>query len=415
VSSVATPEPTPSQDRAGTGSVGGAGPLAGLRVVDLTRYLAGPYVTRMLSDLGADVVKIEPPGGDAARMFGPHRNGESGYFVQQNVGKRGLCVDLTRPDGPDLVSALAGKADVVVENFRPGVLAGYGLDYASLSELNPALVMASITGFGQSGPEAGRGAFAGVVHAESGWLHRQAQAAGAQPTDSQFSVGDTVAGLHALVGLLAALRHRDLTGEGQHLDVAMIDAIVATDDFIPWAAVGDDGAHQMGGEVWEAPGGPIMVLGDFRWVWRQASTVLGLVDPAPPGADVPTKRTTRRAAWADHVRSYPDRPSLLADLRRARLVWGDVKSPTVALASPTLEHRGSLVDVEHGSGTWTVTRAPYRFTRSEATVRGPAPQLGQHNDEVVAEWLDLSAAEVDRLIADGTLVGPAAGDGSPAS
>jgi crotonobetainyl-CoA:carnitine CoA-transferase CaiB-like acyl-CoA transferase len=115
------------------------------------------------------------------------------------------------------------------------------------------------------------------------------------------------------------------------------------------------------------------------------------------------------------VRSYPDRPSLLADLRRARLVWGDVKSPTVALASPTLEHRGSLVDVEHESGTWTVTRAPYRFTRSEATVRGPAPQLGQHNAEVVAEWLDLSAAEVDRLIADGTLVGPAAGDGSPAS
>src|SRR5262245_36342722 len=142
-------------------------PLDGLRVLDMSRVLAGPYVGRMLADLGADVVKVEPPEGDVTRKWGRVTGGLSGYYTQQNVGKRDVCIDLRAPGGPELVRELASAADVVVENFRPGVMAQYGLDYATLSARNPRLVMLSISGYGQIGPEARRPSYAAVVHAES--------------------------------------------------------------------------------------------------------------------------------------------------------------------------------------------------------------------------------------------------------
>jgi crotonobetainyl-CoA:carnitine CoA-transferase CaiB-like acyl-CoA transferase len=315
--------------------------LQGIRVLDLTRVLAGPFATRMLCDLGADVVKVEPPEGDVTRHFGVRRGTQTGYYAQQNAGKRAVCVDFARPGGPALIKRLAAAADVVMENFRPGVLTKFGLDWPALSAEHPELVMVSISGFGQDGPERERPAYAGIIHAESGWLARQARVAGAAAIDSALSVADTTSGLHGLVAMFAALRVRDQTGIGQHIDISMVDAFLVSDDHTHWAFDEVAGPKQGGGEIWEGVGGPVIVMGDFKWVWKCAHEILGLKDPTPDGADLRTKIRLRRGAWAGFLTGFPDRASMLAALDRANLAWGDVKSPAEALTSPTLAHRGS--------------------------------------------------------------------------
>ncbi|MFT7600225.1 MAG: CoA:oxalate CoA-transferase [Acidimicrobiales bacterium] len=380
-------------------------PLVGLKVLDLTRVLAGPFAARMLSDLGADVVKVEPPEGDVTRHFGVRRGTQTGYYAQQNAGKRGICVDLTREGGPDLVKLLADQADVVLENFRPGVLANYGLDYASLSTDHPELVMVSISGFGQDGPESQRAAYAGIIHAESGWLHRQSRSAEATPTDSQLSVADTTAGMHGLIGMFAALRVRDATGVGQHVDIAMVEALAVVDDYAHFALDGVADAPHGGGEVWDATGGPLIIMGDFKWVWKCGNEILGLEDPTPPGADLGTKISLRKQKWAEYVLSFDDRNALLAELDRANLAWGSVKKPIDALESPTMAHRGTLTEIDdrHG-GTRRVVQPPYKFSKSTAAIQGPAPLRGEHNAAVLSEWTGLGADEIDRLTSDGILL-----------
>src|SRR3990170_555269 len=206
-------------------------PLEGVKVLDLCRVLAGPFAGRMLADLGADVVKVEPPEGDVARVFG--KRPQSAYFREQNVGKRSITVDLREPEGCELVRRLAAEADIVLENFRPGIMARYGLAWSDLAALNPRLVMLSISGFGQDGPERERASYAGVIHAETGVVARRRTPPGDLPLDIEISMADTVTGLHGVVGVLAALRLRDSTGRGQHVDMAMIDAMAFSDDYIP--------------------------------------------------------------------------------------------------------------------------------------------------------------------------------------
>lgn len=364
-------------------------PLEGIRVLDLSRVLAGPFVGRMLSDLGADVVKVEPPEGDVTRQIGIRRAGQSGYFAQQNAGKRGICIDLTHHDGPPLVRELAASADVVVENFRPGVMASFGLGWDDLSREHPELIMLSISGFGQQGPESHRAAYAGVMHAEYGLLHRQTLWSDAHPIDLPLSVADTNAGLHGLVGILAALRLRDATGVGQHIDIAMCDTLLACDDYAHWAL--DGGLPpQSGGEVWDAPGGPIIVMGDFRWVWKCAAERLGLVDPTPPGAPLDEKIAARRRTWAEYVSSFTERAELVTELDRANLAWGDVRPSADGLASPTVAHRATVVAIDdRDGGVRQIVQSPYRFSEATSGVRGSAPQRGEHNEAVLRDWLGL--------------------------
>ena len=196
-----------------TNAVTGDRPLAGLKVLDFSRVLAGPFAGRMLADLGADVVKIEPPEGDVTRLWGRRVAGIAGYFAQQNAGKRDLCLDLSRSGAAEFVARLAETADVVVENFRPGVMDRLGIGYEVLSTVNPRLVMLSISGFGQAGPESGRAAYAPIVHAESGVVARQVAFTGTPAAELPLSVADTNAALHGLVGLLAALWARERTGQ----------------------------------------------------------------------------------------------------------------------------------------------------------------------------------------------------------
>ncbi len=357
-------------------------PLDGVKVLDLTRVFAGPVAGRILADLGADVVKIEPPDGDVTRTYagrGERRasSPQTPYFCQYNAGKRSVTADFSDPDDLALVKALAAEADIVLENFRPGVLARVGLDHASLSAEHPELIMLSISGFGADGPESQRAAYAGVIHAETGVLSRR----GAGGEDLEISMADGVSGLHGVIGVLAALRRRDATGEGAHLDLAMVDAMLYVDDM----ALRQAGPAS---EILDVVGGPLIVMGDFKWVWHSVSTRLGLTAEVPEGADLRTKISIRRQAWLDFVHGFDDRAELLAALDRANLAWGDVRDEASARTTPTVAHRRSLVEVDRGDGaTATVVQSPFRFSNGGAQVAGPVPAPGADRDAVVADWL----------------------------
>jgi CoA:oxalate CoA-transferase len=377
-----------------------SGPLSGLRVLDLSRVLAGPYAGRILADLGAEVVKLEPPEGDVTRNWGKMIAGLSGYYTQWNVGKQNVCVDLRKEGAPELVRKLAARADVVIENFRPGVLAQYGLAYAELSRDNPGLVMLSISGYGQNGPESQRAAYASVVHAESGIVQRQAAIDKVAPVDPHISLADTNAGLHGLIGLLALLYERTRTGRGQHVDVAMLDSMLATDDQVHISLDQGPLRHANVNEIWETGCGPIVIAGDFRWIFRQLIERCGLVDPTPEGATLERKIELRRGAVRDFLLALTERSRLFETLDRAELAFGEVRSTAAALESPTARARGTVVEVDdRAGGTRRVVQSPYRFSQSPSGVRGPAPRRGEHNREVLRRWLELSDAELDELSA----------------
>ncbi|HVF74342.1 MAG TPA: CoA transferase [Acidimicrobiales bacterium] len=367
-------------------------PLAGLRVLDLSRVVSGPFAGRILSDLGADVVKVEPPEGDVTRVWGEVRHGLSGFYTQQNAGKRDVCIDLKAPGGGALVQRLAARADVVIENFRPGVADRLGVGYGALSASNPRVVMLSVTGFGHDSPDAHRQAYAPVIDAEAGLIGRQA-AFDDVASDPMLSIADTNAALHGLVAVLAALHLRATTGTGQHIDMAMLDAMVATDDYAHHA-LDRSPIRRLGGEVWEAPGGPILVAGEFRNTWVRLRHVVA--DPSPEGADLDTKIVHRRQAVAAWMASFADRDQLKRALEAADLAWGDVRSPFDAVDQPSITARRMAAEVDdRGGGQRRVVQSPYRFSDADSGVRGPAPHRGEHNTEVLRDWLDLDASAVE--------------------
>jgi len=363
-------------------------PLEDLRVLDLSRVLAGPFAGRMLADLGADVVKVEPPDGDLTRLWGAVIGGIPGYYHQQNVGKRNVCIDLRLAEGQALVQALAAKADVVIENFRPGVTSRLGVSYGDLSKGNPQLVMLSISGFGQDGPEAQRAAFAPVIHAETGMIARQARLSGNPPYDVPASVADTNAALHGLVAVLSALWLRQRTGLGQHIDMAMIDATIATDDNLHFALEDSEATRVLPTEVWETRDTPVVISADFRHIWNHLSDEAKLPDPAPPGSSIAEKGRLRKAAIRDYIRSLPGRDALVEILDRRNIAWGDVRTAEEIRTQPTVQHRGMVFEVDdRAGGTRPVVQSPYRFSNAEAGIHRPAPRKGEHNAEVVREWL----------------------------
>ncbi len=383
----------------------GAGkPLAGIKVLDLSRVFAGPVAGRVLADLGADVVKVEPPDGDVSRNWGRKIAGLSTYFVQQNVGKRNISVDLNHPDGQAIIKDLAAQADIVIENFRPGVLAAFGLDWAGLSAINPRLLMLSISGFGQNGPESRRAAYASIAHAEMGLIARGPELGSQDLQDLTFSAADVLSGLHGVIGIMAALRSRDATGKGQHLDIAMVDAIGFSDDAIIFNLDGRR-AQATNGEVWDAVGGPVVLAGGFQWVWSQLSRVVGVPDPAGPDADLPTKIELRREATRNFFMNQPDRAALIAALDKANLAWGDVKGGRDIFESPTIQSRGSVVKVDdRDGGERPVFRSPYRFSELESGVAGPPRHRGEDNVGVLMDWLSLSPGEAEARASTGAML-----------
>jgi len=380
--------------------------LAGVKVLDFTRVLAGPFASRILADLGADVVKVEPPEGDMTRIIGRKINGISGYFSQQNVGKRSICVDLTKPGARDLLLLMAAEADVVLENFRPGIMAGFGLGWPDLSAVNPRLVMLSISGFGQTGPERDRASYAPIIHGEVGLLQRQQFVDGTDlPRDFALSIADTYTGLHGAVGLLAALGYAQRTGVGQHVDMAMLNAMFFTDDYAHFSL--ENGRVLAGcGQIFQASGGPLMLAGDEKWYWRGLNTRAGLQDPTPEGADLDTKIALRRQAIQTFLLSFPDRESLLVKLTEVNLAWGNVHDHQhVFERQGSIESRGILAEVDdRAGGVRRVTNTPYRFSDAEAGVRRPAAYRGEHNYEALSEWLGSSDMDIDEWHRAGILL-----------
>ncbi len=379
-------------------------PLDGVRVLDLTRVFAGPIAGRTLSDLGADVVKVEPPDGDVSRLWGRTTAGLSTYFTQQNCGKRNVCIDLNAADGPELVARLAEQADVVIENFRPGVMAKFGIDWPALSQRKPSLIMLSISGFGQEGPESQRAAYASIIHAESGILP---PAAGDEmPLDLDLSAADVLSGMHGVIAVLAALRTRDAAGIGQYIDMAMMDAMTFSADIIINSLDGARRKESINGEVWRTADGPKMVPGGLRWIWHQLSTTAGLTDPTPSNADVAEKITSRRSVITDFLCGLPDRAAVIAVFDAANLAWADVRECGEVLESPTLVHRNTVVDVDdRAGGKRKVIRNPYRMSATDLSDIGVAAFRGEHNHEVLDEWLGVGTEGIKALSVDEWVAG----------
>ncbi len=372
-------------------------------MLDMSRVVAGPIAGRILSDLGADVVKLEPPEGDVTRVWGQKRHGLSGFYTQQNAGKRNVCIDLRADGAADTVRALAARADIVIENFRAGVLDRLGVGYDDLRAANPGLIMLSVSGFGRGGPESGRPAYAPSVQAETGLVHRQAQFDDRWPTDPMLSIADNYSGLHGTIAVLAALRVRDQTGVGQHIDMAMFDAMIFTDDYAHHA-VDDEPVVRLGGDVYDTCIGPVLFAGQLRTIWAGLKSQID--DPAPGDVPIADKARLRKQAVQDWALTFDNFDDLAAALDKAGLAYGVVKDQFDVVRSPTAQHRGTVAEIDDNGGAGGrrgVVQTPYRFSDADSGVRGPAPHRGQHNTEVLKEWAGLDDATIAALAARGVL------------
>ncbi|WP_436793786.1 CaiB/BaiF CoA transferase family protein [Actinospongicola halichondriae] len=398
-------------------------PLEGITVLDLTRVLSGPICGRALSDLGARVVKVEPPAGDLTRFSIPRHGSISGYYAQQNSGKENVSIDLDTAEGRALLRRLASSVDIVLENFRPGVCAKWGIGYDDVAAQNPGVIYASITGFGQTGPWADRRAYAVVSHAVGGLTHHQLEhqetvAGEAVLANDAFSHGDVYTGLLALSGVLAALHQRHATGRGQQVDVCMIDAMLFINEHAQERLAGETEAGDPAilGSGWSpvvevANGQRVSVAGDPGGVaYESFLRLLGrddlLADPAMRTWD---GRTTHGPRLRDDFRAFaalvPDADSLMALLDDVGLAAGLVQSVEDLAASEFVTHRGSIVEVDDRSGgSFAIPQAPWRFSDARAEVVGPPAWRGEHNRAVCRDLLGATDQEIDDLETAGALV-----------
>ena len=397
-----------------------SGPLTGLRVVDFSRVLAGPLCADTLRRLGADVIKIEPPTPDISRFAYPRRGPVSGYYAQFNSGKRAISLDLRAPGARGVALALCDRADIVVENFRAGTLASFGLDYASLADRNPGLIYVSITGYGQRGPWSARSAYAPAVQAEAGltansWRHYGA-APSARQTDS-MSHADLYSGLHGVIAVLAALHQRASSSRGQHIDVAMAAVSVAVNERLHADLAADD-LHDEPAAL-GATDTPFFRTSDGETVTTAGSLVgsltFGLYVRAmrrPDLLDDPRFATAsaRAANLTDlqqlvgsWVRSFPTRADLGAQLDEAKIAMGTVRTIEELANTDWARAWGAIAVVEDRSGgSYQIPGSPWKFSDATANDAGSPARYGEHNHDVLAE-IGYSDADIATLIADGAL------------
>ena len=379
-----------------------AGPLAGVRVLEATTTLAGPMCGCVLADLGADVVKIELPEGEVARRLPPFLPGTnpplSFMHAHVNRNKRSLCLDLRADEGRAVFLDLARLADVVIQNFRPGTMDEWGVGYAAVRAVKPDIVYASISGFGQYGPDHDQCGYDPLAQAASGFMSLNGDVDG-PPVHSPTFLADDLAGLHGAIAILGALHHRSRTGEGQHLDVSLLDSILfQSDGFLALGAMGVN-YPRYGNEycfaapvnVYEAKDGPVFmgVLLDSHW--KILAEVMGRPDLADDGCElttIPGRLAARdalnalTAEWAA-TRTVAE---IVGILHGAGLPVSPVRTYAEAAADPHVRARGMLQDVVHADGsTISVTGPAAKFSRTPTSVRTPAAALGAHSDEILAE------------------------------
>jgi CoA:oxalate CoA-transferase len=392
--------------------------LAGFTVLDFTRVLAGPYCTRLLADLGARVIKVERPGeGDEVRrgalQLEDGRTDQGTYFIRVNVGKLGVAVDLGHAKGREVVFDLARVADVVVENFVPGVMARLGCDYAALSAIKPDLVYCSISGFGQTGPLRSMQAFAHIINAISGMMYLERDP-DPHPRVSYLQAADVLAGTHAFGAILAALLRRSRTGRGAYLDVSMLECLVAAED-VSYGSVLNAGPTVLGprvGMIVHAVGDRYLALQTVGspQLWPRLLELLGRPDlAADPRFATPIARREHWPALREIITAWLARfatvEEAVATLTRARIPAVPVLSPDEVAQHPHLAARGAFPTVAHpGRGSVRVTGSPFHVDGRPTGPAGPAPyRVGEHTREVLTEVLGYTPERIEELRALGAV------------
>ena len=404
-------------------------PLNGIRVLDLSRILAGPWATQLLADLGAEVIKIERPGsGDDTRQWGPpwlaDGNGEptseSAYYLSCNRGKRSLAIDFTKPEGADLLRALAADSQVLVENFKVGGLAQYGLDYASLQVLNPRLVYCSISGYGQTGPYAGRAGYDAAIQAQGGLMSITGEpdgAPGGGPQKVGVAVADLMTGMYATTGILAALRHAEATGVGQHIDLALLDTQVG------WLAnqalnylVGGQIPQRRGTahpnivpyQVMPAADGYFMLAVGNDGQFRRLCAIVGeqwLADEDRYATNA--ARVKHRDELIGRLSSVLQTQPLahwLGELEAQGVPCAPVNSIDQVFADPQVTARGMRIELPHDSGgSVPLVANPLRFSATPVEYTRAPPLLGADTRALLRDRLGLDDARIEQLLAAGAI------------
>ncbi|CAG4926609.1 CaiB/BaiF CoA transferase family protein [Paraburkholderia gardini] len=399
------------------------GALAGVRVLDLSRVLAGPWSGQLLADLGADVVKVERPcAGDDTRAWGPpwlsdpdgHSTGESAYYLSANRNKRSVTIDLGQPEGQRLVRQLTSKADVLLENFKVGGLAQYGLDYASLKTLNPRLVYCSITGFGQTGPYASRAGYDFLIQGMGGLMSLTGRADGTEgdgPLKAGVALTDIMTGLYATVAVLAALKRREQSGEGQHIDLALLDVQIAclanqAANYLVSGVV----PRRMGNahpnivpyqDFPTADGYMIIAVGNDS---QFASLCKTLGRPEWSGDErfaINPQRVKHRSELIALIHGITVRRTTdewVAAMKAVGVPCGPINTLDRVFADQHVKSRHTRIDMPHPLAKQVPLVAnPIRMSESPVQYRRAPPTLGQHTDEVLLDWLDATAAEIGDL------------------
>ncbi len=391
-----------------------SGPLDGLRILDLTRILAGPTCTQLLGDLGADILKIEKPGeGDDTRAWGPpyvtghdgKPTKESAYYLCANRNKRSVAADIATPDGAALVKRLAGKCDVLIENFKAGGLKKYGLGYDDFKADHPRLVYCSITGYGQTGPTKDKPGYDLLAQGYGGIMSLTGDSEG-QPMKVGVGIADVMCGMYASTAILAALRHRDRTGEGQHIDIALVDSQIA------WL-INEGTNYLMSGQVpkrrgnghpnivpynvFETSDGHAIVAVGNDTQFQRFCTVIGLADLAndpryTKNTDRLANRETLNAIVAERVKQLP-RDTLIAGMEKASVPGGPIHRLDDVFASDQVKAREMHIKMEHPlakSGTVDLIGNPIKLSKTPVTYRRAPPACGADTDEVIRDVLGSS-------------------------
>ncbi|MTH98950.1 CaiB/BaiF CoA-transferase family protein [Roseibium sp. RKSG952] len=386
-------------------------PLAGIKVVEFARILAGPWIGQTLADLGADVIKVESPAGDDTRAWGPpfvkDDNGnqlDAAYFHACNRGKRSIVVDFKTEEGRETARKLAAQADVLVENFKVGGLAKFGLDYASLHRINPRLVYASVTGFGQDGPYAHRAGYDFMIQGMGGIMDLTGQPDG-EPQKIGVAFADIFTGLYGVVGILAALRKRDRTGLGEQVDLALLDAQVgvlanqALNYFVSGDApkrLGNAHPNIVPYQVFDVLDGHLIIAVGNDAQFGKLCAVIGTEDLASDARFATNQaRVAQRDALvpllADRIRVFT-RDDLLARLEQVGVPAGPINSVADVFADPQVMHRQMKVDLPASGakgGAVASVRTPIRFSGSALVLDKAAPRLGEHGGEIAGELQQL--------------------------